>query len=135
MALDFGDKIENGGATAQGKFTADELNQMVSAINSNTAGKFGYQRISVANNGDNVLQVFADADSCKKYDVDSTAYASLLLSSIVLPSGGTSTGISYYLRCVNNLSTLSMSVAKNDECLINFTFISKYAYDCWVLVK
>src|SRR5574344_2084345 len=104
------------------------ISTLTNKVSSNANSKFGYHRIVQDANGDNVLQEFANQESADMYD--KTQNASLLLSSLTLPSsgGGSGTGISYYLRCVNNLSSLAMSVAKNDECDINFTFISKYKY-------
>lgn len=103
-------------AVTQAKLSEDVVN----LINS----KFSYQRVTT----DNHLQSFASKSDADKYDSDTTTYASLLLGDVVLPSGGGTTGITYYIRCVNNLSSLNLSVAKDDGCDLDFTFISKYKY-------
>lgn len=74
-------KVENGGATPQGRVSAAEFNILVDAAKRFDVSKYGAARITA----DNLLQFFADADSMASYEANPQTNAALLLKSLALP--------------------------------------------------
>ena len=74
-------KVENGGATPQGRVSAAEFNILVDAAKRFDVSKYGSARITE----EGKLQFFADAASMIAYEADPTTNAALLLKSLTLP--------------------------------------------------
>ena len=74
-------KVENGGATPQGRVSAAEFNILVDAAKRFDVSKYGAARITA----DNLLQFFADADSMASYEANPQTNAAMLLKSLALP--------------------------------------------------
>lgn len=75
-------KVENGGATPQGRVSASEFNILVDAAKRFDVAKYGAARITE----EGKLQFFADAASMISYEADPTGNAGLLLKSLTLPT-------------------------------------------------
>lgn len=105
--LDFGNKTENGGANRKGKLSADEFNVLIAKIN---------EIIS------NTLELGTESGTA----YDGAAGASLAQMVQELAGGG-GTMYSTYIR--NNLDSLGFAAQLNEECLLDFTFISQYRDD------
>lgn len=107
------------------------ITQVILQVNKNTEDlkhRFGWSR-----DVEGVRQYFATEDDASLYDEDPITYSDLLIHTMKTAAegggggggGGSASGMSYYLRVVNNLPSRNIVASKGDPCNVEFTFVSQ----------
>lgn len=105
------------------------ITQVILQVNKNTEDlkhRFGWCR-----DVEGIRQYFATEDDASLYDEDPITYSDLLIHTMKTAAegggggGGSASGMSYYLRVVNNLPSRNIVASKGDPCNIEFTFVSQ----------